>query len=743
MLAGSYGPDIWECKAGFSQMDVYALTHRGKVREQNEDCVYLSKGIPCLAIVADGMGGHVAGQVASSRAVAYVRKRLKNRDLHTVTKEEFKRIVEDASDYILELANRVEAYKDMGTTFTAAIIREKTAIIAHIGDSRAYAFSDGELRQVSHDHSYVQFLVDKGYLTEEEAEVSPYRNIITRAVGMEEAEAEAYEVSFKEGESLLLCSDGLTTHLTNYEIGLCLKEDYSAEQKAKELLEVALLRGGRDNISIIIARNNEDRMVEGRFELLNIVDEGGTSIVYQAKDQKTGGLVALKMLREELSTQQEYVENFQREAETLSRLQHKNIIHFVHKGVHRGRSYIATEFVDGESLKRRIDEGTLELEQSVSIALQLCEALNYLHGKGILHKDLKPSNVLLLPQDRPILLDFGIAQGQEHAEGEKDAGHSEVFGTVNYFSPEQAKGEELDSRTDIYSMGVLLYEMLTGRLPFQGEDNLSVALMHLHQPPVPPREINEKIPESLNRIVLKALSKQKERRYRSIREMQADLQRALRHPDGKYVRILEEELPSAPEDRMAQKRAGRHAVLAATCLSVAFVAIIFAFFAIFRTINRSEETKEIYMPGLSEKTYEEAKQTLEGLGLVPVFSYGYDPQVEQGYVVSQTPEIGAVVKPGEEVYVLISLGRDRVLAMPEVLGRKEEEALSILDEQGIANVTVQYVDLAEQEAGIVVGQSPDAETRVLEGESVTIIVNRPQQNNAPTQAGNAQQAPQA
>ena len=157
------------------------------------------KAFPALRLWQMEWGGHVAGQVASSRAVAYVRKRLKNRDLHTVTKEEFKRIVEDASDYILELANRVEAYKDMGTTFTAAIIREKTAIIAHIGDSRAYAFSDGELRQVSHDHSYVQFLVDKGYLTEEEAEVSPYRNIITRAVGMEEAEAEAYEVSFKEG----------------------------------------------------------------------------------------------------------------------------------------------------------------------------------------------------------------------------------------------------------------------------------------------------------------------------------------------------------------------------------------------------------------------------------------------------------------------------------------------------------------------------------------------------------------
>ena len=710
-------------------MDIYALTHRGKVREQNEDCIYLSQeGYPYLAIVADGMGGHVAGQVASSKAVAFVRKRLEGYDLNAITKEQFKRLVEEASDYILELANQEEAYKDMGTTFTAAIIRENSAILAHIGDSRAYTFSGGALKQVSHDHSYVQFLVDKGYLSEEEAEKSPYRNIITRAVGMEEAEAEAYEVSFEQGESLLLCSDGLTAHLSNYELGLCLQEEYSSERKAKELLEVALLRGGRDNISIIIAKNNEDKMIEGRFELLSTVDEGGTSIVYQAKDQKTGGLVALKMLREELSDQPEYVENFQREAEMLSCLQHKNIQHLVYRGIHQGRRYIATEFIDGESLKRHIEEGTLSLEQNVSVAMQICEALAYLHGKGILHKDLKPSNVLLTAPNRPILLDFGIAQRQDEQAAAAEIENAEVFGTVNYFSPEQAKGEALDNRTDIYSMGVLLYEMLTGHLPFQGEDNLSVALMHLHQPPVPPKEINDQIPESLNRIVLKALSKEREQRYRSIREMQADLQRALRHQDGKYVRIKAAKEPGKATG--VQKRASRHAVLTTACVSVAFLAVVGVFFAIFSAMGGSGENRELYMPGLTEKTYEEAKQTLEDLHLLPTFTYESNLEVEKGYVIRQMPEVGAVVEQGEEVFIVVSLGMDKVVPMPEVLGMQEEQALALLDAQGIRNVSVHYVDLPDEQIGVVIAQSPDGDFQVAEGQEVGITVNRPgQQQN--------------
>ncbi len=415
----------------------------------------------------------------------------------------------------------------------------------------------------------------------------------------------------------------------------------------------------------------------------------------------------------------------------LSRLQHKNIAHFVHKGVHRGRNYLATQFIDGESLKRRIEEGALSSEQCVSIALQICEALNYLHGKGILHKDLKPSNVLLLPPNRPVLLDFGIAQRQdEQVKEDKSVEHAEVFGTVNYFSPEQAKGEELDSRTDIYSMGVLLYEMLTGQLPFQGEDNLSVALMHLHQPPTPLREIDEQIPESLNRIVLKALSKQKEQRYHSIREMQMDLQRSLRRPDGRYVRMPQEAMPLTAEDRRVQKKASRHAALAAICLSLAFVAVVCAFFAIFGAMGGSEGNKEVYMPGLAEKTYEEAKQTLEELGLVPIFTYESSLQVEKGYVISQTPQTGAVVNQGEEVSVLISLGGDKVLAMPDVLGRQEQEARAILEEQGIYDVAVSYVDVPGQEVGAVVNQSPDADAQVAEGRRVSITVNKPAQQQS-------------
>ena len=493
-------------------------------------------------------------------------------------------------------------------------------------------------------------------------------------------------------------------------------------------MEVALLRGGRDNISIIIAKNNEDKMIEGRFELLSTVDEGGTSIVYQAKDQKTGGLVALKMLREELSDQPEYVENFQREAEMLSCLQHKNIQHLVYRGIHQGRRYIATEFIDGESLKRHIEEGTLSLEQNVSVAMQICEALAYLHGKGILHKDLKPSNVLLTAPNQPILLDFGIAQRQDEQAAAAEIENAEVFGTVNYFSPEQAKSEALDNRTDIYSMGVLLYEMLTGHLPFQGEDNLSVALMHLHQPPVPPKEINDQIPESLNRIVLKALSKEREQRYRSIREMQADLQRALRHQDGKYVRIKAAKEPGKATG--VQKRASRHAVITTACVSVAFLAVVGVFFAIFSAMGGSGENRELYMPGLTEKTYEEAKQTLEDLHLLPTFTYESNLEVEKGYVIRQMPEVGAVVEQGEEVFIVVSLGMDKVVPMPEVLGMQEEQALALLDAQGIRNVSVHYVDLPDEQIGVVIAQSPDGDFQVAEGQEVGITVNRPgQQQN--------------
>ncbi len=149
-------------------------------------------------------------------------------------------------------------------------------------------------------------------------------------------------------------------------------------------------------------------------------------------------------------------------------MNHKNVAHLVHAGMDAGRYYIATEYVDGDSLKRKIEQGAIDIEQSVFLAMQICEAIGYLHGKGILHKDLKPSNVLLVPPDRPVLLDFGTAQQQGEEQHNKGVDGTEVFGTVNYFSPEQAKGEKLDSRTDIYSMGVLLYEMLTGRLPFLG-----------------------------------------------------------------------------------------------------------------------------------------------------------------------------------------------------------------------------------------------------------------------------------
>lgn len=235
-------------------MEIYAVTHKGKVRKQNEDSIYIEREkIPYILMVADGMGGHEAGQVASAQAVAMLRARLEQADRAALTPRMLQEMVEETSHALWKMAEADPALHDMGTTLTVALLHPRRVVAAHVGDSRAYLFRDGKLTQMTRDHSYVQFLVDKGILSPEEAESHPYRNIITRAVGMESVEADAYSSTIAPGDSLLLCSDGLTTHVKDEEIAACLQGSKSVEKKGKELLNLALERGGRDNISIILA----------------------------------------------------------------------------------------------------------------------------------------------------------------------------------------------------------------------------------------------------------------------------------------------------------------------------------------------------------------------------------------------------------------------------------------------------------------------------------------------------------
>lgn len=237
-------------------MKIYSATHVGNKRKVNEDTIYVSgEKTPVIAVVADGMGGHRAGKTASSMAVSLVVERIEELGAENVFAETFEEIVSYASNRIWETAKADPELSNMGTTLIAGIVTCEEFLIAHVGDSRAYLFSNGKLVRITTDHSYVQFLVERGILTSEEAENHPYSSIITRAVGMESVEVDKFTVPFFKGDVLMLCSDGLTKHVTDKTLEQCLS--CLSENSAEDLILRALNEGGLDNISVIIVENSE------------------------------------------------------------------------------------------------------------------------------------------------------------------------------------------------------------------------------------------------------------------------------------------------------------------------------------------------------------------------------------------------------------------------------------------------------------------------------------------------------
>ena len=238
-------------------MDIFAATHKGKIRKQNEDAVFISgDDFPVFAIVADGMGGHNAGRVASNMAIALIKKEIASRSAHRLREEDLKEIIKKTSNHIFETAtNDVELYQ-MGTTVALVMLNQNQIRTAHVGDSRIYLFSRCSLQRLTRDHSYVQYLVDKRILRPDEAERHPYRNILTRAVGMQEIEVDTKTAQFSDGDILLLCSDGLTNDIDDREILALLSQGGSAQTLATSLVNRALERGGRDNISVIVIKKD-------------------------------------------------------------------------------------------------------------------------------------------------------------------------------------------------------------------------------------------------------------------------------------------------------------------------------------------------------------------------------------------------------------------------------------------------------------------------------------------------------
>ncbi|MGB9660640.1 MAG: Stk1 family PASTA domain-containing Ser/Thr kinase [Moorellaceae bacterium] len=477
------------------------------------------------------------------------------------------------------------------------------------------------------------------------------------------------------------------------------------------------------------------KILDGRYEIKEALGGGGMALVYRGYDRLLHRSVTIKILREQFASDQDFVARFQQEARAVARLSHPNVVSIYDVGQEDGLHYLVMEYVEGRSLKEIIAErAPLPVSEVIEIALQICEALEHAHENGIIHRDIKPHNILITKQGRVKVTDFGIAQAVNESTMTYDG---TMIGSVHYLAPEQARGEPTGAVADIYSLGVVLYEMVTGQLPFNGETPLAIALKHLQEEPRPPRDSNPEVPPALERIILRALAKDPARRYPNVGSLRADL-RALRSvlADEDFAT---RELPAAlaAEVPRENKSKRRPRVWAWALLILAFLALAAGgLWAGFRYYLAVGETVVPAVQGLPEA---EALSRLAAAGLKgQVIGRKNDAEVPQGYVLSQDPQPGEQIKRSRPVLLVISLG-PRLYEVPNVIGDPERVARTKLQNAKF-NVAIDPNDVYHPTiaAGSVVSQDPPAGTSRPEGSTVRIVLSKgpqPKYISTPTLVG--------
>ena len=459
------------------------------------------------------------------------------------------------------------------------------------------------------------------------------------------------------------------------------------------------------------------KVLDNRYELLEEVGQGGMALVYRAFDRRTGHDVAVKILRPEYNQDQEYFARFQREATAVSKMNHHNIVNLLDMGQQDGMRYLVMEFVDGRTLKKVIEQkGPLSANVTAQIALRILSALQHAHNKGIIHRDIKPQNILVHADGHIKVTDFGIAR----VVGTNTISSKEsIMGSAQYFSPEQAKGQTVGFPSDLYSVGVVMYEMLTGKPPFNGDNQLAIAMQHIHSKPKPIHEIIPEVPAALEKVVEKAMEKRPEHRYQTAVEMAQDIQRAMQEPEGDwFVHATDQPITSLVQtgrmtpDAASGKKWTR--LLVFGLISAVIIALVYGGWAIYDQVFNTTEA-----PYCLDETEPDALRLVKKAGLQPSISRASDDVVPAGTVISQNPEFGESMRKNDTLYLVISMGPDEK-ETPNIIGMGVEEARTELERLGFTLLALPDREMSSAPWDTVLDQIPGKGAMLPSGSVVQV-----------------------
>jgi serine/threonine protein kinase len=448
------------------------------------------------------------------------------------------------------------------------------------------------------------------------------------------------------------------------------------------------------------------KVLGNRYKIIEKLGGGGMAEVFKGLDTLLDRQVTIKILREQYTSDKEFVRKFRREAQAVARLSHPNIVSIYDVGIDGDTQYLVMEFVDGLNLKEYINsKGPLSDTEVIDIGIQICDALEHAHNNQIIHRDIKPHNILITKNGKVKVTDFGIARAATEATITYNGG---LVGSVHYISPEQAKGELTEYKSDIYSAGVVLYEMATGKLPFEGESPITVALKHIQDTPKKPSELKPDIIKPLETVILKAMEREKEQRYSSAGEMKSNLER-IKFREKSFVY----------QEKRPKKKLKPLGWVIIGLLSIGI--IVGGLFIAGNLL----EVGEVKVPNVIGKSIEEAGVILRKEGLVlNIGGEEYHPTIPKNHIINQSPKSDSIVRKGRKIDVDVSLGQKQV-EVPDVIGDTLRVAKIKIENAGlVVSEEIEEVYSDEYSEGRIIGQTPLGGTYETEGTEVVLVLSK-------------------